>query len=151
VYLDGVDASELIRSADVTEAASVVALNPAVRQELVEQQRRIAEGLNIVCEGRDQGTVVFPLAPCKLFLTADPLKRALRRKQEASGQDLSLSLEEIRQQIEERDRRDANRDLAPLKPADDAIVIDTSHLDQNAVVDLLEKTVRSRLQLAHRR
>lgn len=143
VLADGIDVTEAIRSPQVTQAASIVAANPHVRAALVELQRKLATGRNIVCEGRDQGTVVFPDARCKFFLTADPPERARRRHSELAAQGIESSVEEILEQLRDRDRRDADRPVAPLKPADDAVRIDTSALTADAVIALLEQTVRT--------
>ncbi|MFK7779116.1 MAG: (d)CMP kinase, partial [Gimesia sp.] len=117
VLLDGEDVSLSIRTPEVAEAASIVAQYPAVRQELVHLQRQAAEEIDIVSEGRDQGTVVFPEAFCKFFLVAVPEERARRRFEELQAQEKTVSLSEILQQIEERDQRDEQRTVAPLKPA----------------------------------
>ncbi len=142
VRVDGVDVSQRIREPDVATAASIIAQIPEVRGVLVEQQRRIAHGRDIVCEGRDQGTVVFPEAEFKFFLTAAPAERARRRQDDLAGRQLYVPLEELLNQQQERDARDANRDVAPLKSADDAIVIDTTGLDAGQVVALLERHIR---------
>lgn len=139
---DGTDVTEAIRSADVTHAASVVAQIPAVRAELVRQQRRIAAGRDIVCEGRDQGTVAFPKAEYKFFLTAEPLERARRRQQELAEKGQIVPLETLLAEQTERDARDAGRAVAPLRPAEDAVIVDTTHLDGDAVVELLVRHVR---------
>ena len=139
---DGIDVTDAIRSAEVTHAASVVAQIPDVRAELVRQQRRIAAGRDIVCEGRDQGTVAFPQAEHKFFLTAEPLERARRRQQELVEKGQNVALETLLTEQTERDARDANRAVAPLKPAADAVIVDTTHLDGDAVVDLLVRHVR---------
>lgn len=146
VLLDGEDVSLAIRTPEVTEAASLVAQYPAVRQELVHLQRQAAEGIDIVSEGRDQGTVVFPDAFCKFFLVADPQERARRRHDELLTQGKEITLAEILQQIDERDQRDEQRTVAPLKPADDAIEINTSMLTIDEVLDQLEQIVRSRIK-----
>jgi len=145
VLLDGKDVSLLIRTPEVTDAASFVAQYPAVRQELVHLQRQAAQDIDIVSEGRDQGTVVFPDAFCKFFLVAVPQERARRRLEELQSQGKQISLAEILQQIEERDRRDEQRIVAPLKPADDAIEINTSDLTIEEVLNQLEQIVRSRI------
>jgi cytidylate kinase len=145
VLSNGADVSEAIRTPNVTEAASVVAQNGEVRQAMVKLQRKLAEGKNVVSEGRDQGTVAFPDAQSKFFLTADPEKRALRRQQEMEFRGMSVSVEETLRQLHDRDRRDANRDVAPLKAADDALRIDTTNMSIDETVDLLEQTVRSKL------
>ncbi|MCH7988820.1 MAG: (d)CMP kinase [Planctomycetes bacterium] len=146
VLSNGVDVSEAIRTPNVTEAASVVAQNGAVRQAMVTLQRRLAEGKNVVSEGRDQGTVAFPDAGCKFFLTADPEKRALRRQQEMELRGLDVSVEETLRQLQDRDKRDASRDVAPLKAADDAVCIDTTNMSIDETVDLLEQTVRGKTE-----
>lgn len=146
VLLDGEDVTLAIRTPEVTEAASLVAQYPAVRHELVHLQRQAAEGIDIVSEGRDQGTVVFPDAFCKFFLFADPQERARRRHDELSTQGKEISFAEILQQIDERDQRDEKRTVAPLKPADDAIEINTSILTIDEVLDQLEQIVRSRIK-----
>ncbi|MCA9021754.1 MAG: (d)CMP kinase [Planctomycetaceae bacterium] len=150
VLVDGEDVSEAIRTPEVTEAASVVAQYPAVRQELVHLQRQAAEGVDIVSEGRDQGTVVFPDAFCKFFLIADPEERARRRHEELVAQGKPITFDAILQQIDERDQRDAQRTVAPLKPADDAVEINTSCLSIDEVIDQLEQFVRSRQNLETR-
>lgn len=145
VLLDGDDVSEAIRTPEVTDAASQVAQYPTVREALVGLQRRAAKGVDIVSEGRDQGTVVFPDAFCKFFLVADPDQRARRRHEELVAQGKEITLDEILQQIHARDQRDENRTVAPLKPADDAVKLNTSRLTIEEVLDQLEQTVRDRL------
>jgi cytidylate kinase len=138
----GVDVTDRLRTPQVSQAASLVAQVPAVRDELVRQQRRLAAGLDIVCEGRDQGTVAFPHAECKFFITADPVERARRRQQELAETGRVVSLEDLLAEQAARDRRDESRAVAPLKPAPDAIRIDTTSLSLDAVLDLLERHVR---------
>ncbi|WP_299460274.1 (d)CMP kinase [uncultured Gimesia sp.] len=150
VLLDGEDVSLEIRTPEVTEAASLVAQYPAVREELVHLQRQAAADIDIVSEGRDQGTVVFPDAFCKFFLVADPEERARRRQDELQAQGKDVTCEEILQQIYERDQRDEQRIVAPLKPADDAVEINTSTLTIDEVLDQLEQIVRTRINsVAH--
>jgi len=150
VLLDGEDVSLEIRTPEVTEAASLVAQYPAVREELVHLQRQAAADIDIVSEGRDQGTVVFPDAFCKFFLIADPEERARRRQDELQAQGKDVTCEEILQQIYERDQRDEQRTVAPLKPADDAVEINTSTLTIDEVLDQLEQIVRTRINsVAH--
>jgi len=145
VFADGVDVTEAIRTVQVTQETRYVAGNNAVRERMVELQRDFATGQNIVSEGRDQGTVVFPDAGCKFFLTADPHERALRRQRELAAQGQQLSLEEILIQQQHRDRRDESREFGALKAADDAEHVDTSRLDARTMVDLLERRVRERM------
>lgn len=144
--LDGRDVSEEIRTADAGRVASIVAQHPLVREHLVRQQQRLAAQGNFVCEGRDQGTVAFPQAECKFFLTADPRERALRRQRELAEKGTSIPLEQLLSEQTARDERDANRAVAPLRPATDARVIDTTSLDTEGVVSLLERKVRERIQ-----
>jgi cytidylate kinase len=144
VLLDGEDVTLAIRTPEVTAASAVIADSPVVRTRLVAWQRRIADERNLVTEGRDQGTVVFPQAACKFFLTADPVARARRRQQEMAARGETVELEELLRAIEERDRRDAARDLAPMVPAGDAIVFDTTPFTLEQVVDWLEAEVRRR-------
>ncbi|MFO0919968.1 MAG: (d)CMP kinase [Planctomycetaceae bacterium] len=145
IHLNGRDVTDAIYLEEVTQAASLVASNEAVRRQLVELQRQCGRDSNLVTEGRDQGTIVFPQAEYKFFLTAAPEERALRRQRELAAQGRELSLAELLVQQSERDRRDESRTCAPLRPADDALRIDTSHLSQDEVVDRLEEIVRQRL------
>jgi len=142
VVADNADVTEEIRTVDVTQAASVVAVIPDVRHVLAERQRELAHGRDIITEGRDQGTFVFPEADCKFFLTADPAERAVRRQKEFEGKGLHVPLDEIQAQIDERDKRDQTRKVAPLVPAEDAVQIDTSSMTTDDVVTFLVETVR---------
>lgn len=142
LFVNGNDVTEHLRSAEVTGSASRVAVLPAVREALVKLQREAARGKNIVTEGRDQGTVVFPNAECKFFLTADPKERARRRQLELEEQGQKVDFEEMLRQIRERDERDASRKIAPLKPAPDALIIDTTGIELGDVLVRLEKIVR---------
>jgi CMP/dCMP kinase len=150
IILNGDDVSQAIRTPETSQGASRVAVIPAVRVYLAAEQRRIAAGRDIVCEGRDQGTFVFPDAECKFFLTADSHARARRRHHEllASGQRVSFS--EVLHAQEERDRRDESRDLAPMKPAADAAIVDTTHLDSDAVLAKLIEHVGRQCPTARR-
>ena len=143
--LDGRDVSEEIRTTEMTENASLVAQNPVVRARLVELQQSFASSGDFVCEGRDQGTVAFPDAECKFFLTASPLVRAERRRFDLLQRGIDLTVEEILAQQTERDERDASRDIAPLRPAEDALTVDTSELTTDEVVTELEQAVRQQM------
>jgi len=145
VVLNGEDVTGAIRTAEVTAVAGRVAANPLVRRYLVGRQREVAAGRNIVCEGRDQGTVAFPDAACKFFLVADPLERARRRQREMAARGEKLTLDEVRQAQAVRDQRDASRDVAPMVPAADAVVLDSTSLSPDEVVDRMEQEVRRRL------
>jgi len=139
---DGVDVSDEIRAADVSRVASIIAQIPAVREQLVAEQRDLAANRDIVCEGRDQGTVAFPHAECKFFLTADPRERAQRRQAELAAAGQEYTVEELLAEQNRRDERDATRSVAPLVPAEDALVVDTTGVGIDAVLDVLEKRVR---------
>ena len=146
VLLDGADVSDAIRMSAVTEATHFAADNPGVREILVEWQRRAAGNDNIVTEGRDQGTVVFPQAECKIFLTASPELRARRRQQDLAARGEPMPLDEILSRQNERDARDAARQVGPLVAAADAITVSTDGLTPEAVVDRLEALVRERMK-----
>lgn len=131
VIVDGLDATTQIRGRDVTEGVSQVAANPSVREVLVERQRSwVAEHGGGVVEGRDIGTVVFPDADLKLYVTASPRVRAERRVREFGG-----DLDEVESSIISRDRFDSSRDHSPLAEADDAVIVDTTGMSIDEVVD----------------
>jgi cytidylate kinase len=144
VLLDGEDVSGQIRTPQVDRGASVVAASPAVRPRLAEWQRQIATGRDMVCEGRDQGTVVFPDAGCKFFLVADAEERLRRRARQQAARGETVSLEALRQAQAERDQRDSSRELAPLRPADDAMLVDSTGLTPEQVAEKMEQEVRKR-------
>jgi cytidylate kinase len=146
VVVNGEDVSDQIRTPEVTAASSPVAQSAAVRRHLVGLQRALAAGRDIVCEGRDQGTVVFPDAACKFFLTAEPEERARRRQRQLTAQGKAVAWEEVLQAQEERDRRDSSRDLAPMVPAADAVILDNTGLTVDQVLERMEKEVRRRLK-----
>lgn len=137
-YIDEEDITEAIRSQSVTSVVSKIAAKQAVREKLVALQRKMAQGVNAVFEGRDMGTVVFPDANLKIFLTGKPEIRAKRRlaelQKERPDECKNLTLEECTAQIEERDRYDSSRANSPLVKADDAFEVDTSNLTLDEVV-----------------
>ena len=141
VLLDGDDVTAEIRTPKVTANTHWAADNPGVREQLVQWQRRIGESENIVSEGRDQGTVVFPGAQCKIFLTATPEERARRRMRDLAARGERLSEEEILSQQTQRDHRDQTRACGPLIAAQDAVKIITDGLSQDEVVDQIAKLV----------
>ncbi len=143
-YLDGQDVSDDIRSHEVTSVTHYAANNPAVREHLVALQRQAAHQLDIVTEGRDQGTVVFPHAECKIFLVASAEERARRRVRDLEARGEKLSLEEVLADQNRRDARDAERDVGPLVAADDATIVDSDGMSHDEVVDYLEELVRAR-------
>lgn len=144
IYLNGEKiCEEEIRSAKAGELASSFATLPEVREKLTQLQRKICESGNFVVEGRDIGTVVLPHAQVKIFLTASFEERVKRRLEELGRKGIQLSFEDVAKQIEERDQRDSSRDLAPLKPAEDAIIIDTTGKDIDQVLEeVFEVVVR---------
>jgi len=135
VFLGGQDVSLPIRTEDGGRDASKVALLPAVREALLHRQRELAVLPGLVADGRDMGTVVFPTSPLKIFLTATAKVRAERRFHQLQGQGQSVSLARLLSDIEERDRRDKSRSVSPLVPAEDAVVVDSSELSPDAVLD----------------
>jgi cytidylate kinase len=144
VWLDDTEVTQEIRSPAVTEAASRVSTHPAVREALVQQQRRCAADGGVVMEGRDIGTVVFPHADLKVFLSASPAERARRRATELNAQGVSVSLEVVSQQMAERDARDSEREASPLTRAADAVLLDTDHLTIDEVVEKILECCRQR-------
>lgn len=146
VWIDGADKTAAIREPHLTEQVRHIAAAPALRARLVQMQRAFAaDARRVVTEGRDQGTVVFPDAAVKIFLTADPTERARRRHSElrAAGKDVSLDAVLTGQQ--QRDAADESRTVGPLKPAQDAAIVDTTHLTAEQVIDQLESLVRGRI------
>ncbi len=138
VRIDGVDVTEQIRQPEVTANARHIASATRIREKLVDMQREFASGEEkIVTEGRDQGTVAFGDADFKFFLTADVGERARRRQAELQAKGVRQSLEQIQKAIEERDKSDRGRAVGPLRPADDAIVVDTTELGIEEVVGKL--------------
>jgi cytidylate kinase len=146
VLVNGIDKTTAIRDPKITEQVKHVAAAPALRARLVAMQQAYAARCpKGVTDGRDQGTVAFPDAPVKFFLTADPAERARRRHTEltAAGQDMTLDT--ILTQQQQRDAADENRTVGPLKPAPDAIMLDTSRLTAEQVIDKMETFVREKL------
>jgi len=134
VVLDGLDVTAGVRSEEAGQGASRVAAWPAVRRALLERQRAFVRPPGLVADGRDMGTVVFPHADLKIFLTASPAERALRRYKQLKDKGSDVSLAALSRDIAERDLRDSTRAVAPLKPASDAEVIDSTGLSIEAVV-----------------
>jgi cytidylate kinase len=148
VLLEGQDITAEIRSSEITDVTHYAANNPGVRKHLVQLQRNAAGSDNIVAEGRDQGTVVFPHAQCKIFLTASPEERARRRLLDLQACGENVSLEEVLRQQTERDNSDRSRSIGPLVAALDAIRFSTDGLTEQEVVDRLENIVRQRMKNA---
>jgi cytidylate kinase len=145
VYVDDKDVSEAIRSRDVTRHVSTVAAYPLVRERLVDMQRRIASHKDVVMDGRDIGTSVLPDAEVKIFLTASIEERARRRMEEFEKKGVHADYAELLRDIEERDRKDSKRAIAPLKQAEDAIRLDTTGRSIDEVVDRIVTLYREKI------
>lgn len=145
VRIDGEDVSDAIRDNELTAKVRHIAAAPLVRGKLVEMQRAFATKYRrVVTEGRDQGTVAFPDAAVKIYLTADATERARRRMAELNAAGVEADLEGIRREIESRDRSDENRAVGPLQPAADAVTVDTTDLSIEQVVERLSQIVEER-------
>ncbi len=145
VVLDGRDVSDAIRTSAITAVTHYAANNPGVREILVRWQRQAAAADDIVTEGRDQGTVVFPQAETKIFLTASPAERARRRQEDLAARGEPLPLDEVLARQTERDASDTHRKVGPMVAASDAIEVPTDGLSPTEVVDRLEAIVRERM------
>lgn len=150
VWLDGNLVTDAIRAERISSDASRVAAHGPVRQALLARQRAFRRSPGLVAEGRDMGTVVFPDARLKVFLTASPEVRAERRHKQLIGKGLDASIQALLQEIRERDERDSSRSAAPLKPAVDAEMLDTTSLDIEQSVDFVLRLWRSRQQFGNR-
>ena len=135
IFLNGEDVTKRIRENDVNNFVSPVSTIKVVRDKLLEIQRKIAEGKNVIMEGRDIGTTVFPNADVKIYLDATPEERARRRVLQNKEKGIETSYEEVLENIKDRDYRDSNREIAPLRKAEDAIYIDSSDMTIEEVVD----------------
>jgi cytidylate kinase len=144
VFLDGEEVSALIRTPEVSQMASRVSALGVVRRRMLELQRAVGRRGSVVAEGRDIGTVVFPEAEVKIYLDASVKERARRRFDELRAAGGPVSLEETRREMEERDRRDSERDLAPLRQAADALAIDSSSLNADEVAERVIGEIRKR-------
>ncbi|MBJ9704291.1 MULTISPECIES: (d)CMP kinase [Acinetobacter] len=144
VFLDGEDVSQTIRTERVGEYASKVATIPELRQALFERQRAFAQNPGLVADGRDMATAIFPEANAKIYLTASAESRAERRVKQLQGMGLDAKINDILANIQARDKRDMEREVAPLKPAEDAYIIDSSELTIDQVFKLMVDYVDSR-------
>lgn len=145
IFLDGKDVTDFIRTGEVSMGASAVAAIKQVRLKLVELQRKIAENNNCIMDGRDIGTFVLPNADIKIFLTASAEKRAQRRYAELLEKGADVSYDEVLADMIKRDKNDSERSFAPLKEAPDSIRVDTSDVDLDGSVKLIEDIILSRL------
>jgi cytidylate kinase len=143
VLLDGRDVTQRARETDVSEAASRVSVHPKVREWMVARQRELGVNGGVVMEGRDIGTVVFPDADIKIFLDADPVIREQRRIQQQHSH--GISADSMAAELRERDRRDRTRANSPLEPATDAVVLDSTALSEDAVLDRVSGLVEMKL------
>lgn len=135
VYLNGENVNGYIRTEEVGRMASISSPNPNVRRKLTQLQQKLAADKDVVMDGRDIGTCVLPGAQVKVYLTADSHERALRRYKELTGKGEACDLDTIEKDIVERDRQDMNREISPLKQAEDAVLIDSSYMTIDEVVD----------------
>lgn len=142
VWLEGEDVSLAIRSETAGNAASKVAAVPAVRAALLQRQRDFRQAPGLVTDGRDMGTVVFPDAPYKVFLTASAEERGKRRHKQLKEKGIESNLSDLIAEIAERDKRDSERKVAPLKPADDAFILDSTELASEAVYKKVSELLR---------
>jgi cytidylate kinase len=145
VLLAGEEVSQQLRTEETGAAASLVAALPSVRDALLDRQRRFQQPPGLVADGRDMGTVVFPQAPLKIFLTASLEERAQRRYNQLKEQGVSASIQSLLRELAERDERDANRKVAPLRPAEDAIMLDSTELSIDEVFKQVITLAASRI------
>jgi len=137
IILDGVDVSDVIRTQEISKLASIYSQVPEVRSKLIDIQRRIAAGKGVIMDGRDIGTNVLTDAELKIFLTADPMVRARRRYDELKAKGVKTILDDIYEEIKDRDYQDMNRKLNPLVQAEDAAMVDTSDMTIDEVVNTI--------------
>ena len=147
IFLDGKDVSEEIRTPEVSIAASNVATIPAVRIRLVDLQRKLAEKQNVIMDGRDIATYVLPNADLKIFLTATVEDRARRRYEELLEKKIDCTFEEVKKDMEYRDKNDSSRDFAPLKIDSGAIVVDTTGFSLKQSIETIKKLIYEKLEL----
>lgn len=150
LFLNGSDVSDIIRTPQISMVASAISARAVVRRFLLDIQRTIGNQKQIVAEGRDMGTMVFPHAEVKFFLDADPQIRAQRRYAELVAQNEDTNLQAVARDMAERDQNDASRRLAPLKPASDAVRMDSTHLSVSDVVAALYAHIRKQLGVAQK-
>ena len=145
VLLDGVDVSRRVRDGDVTAGASRVSVHPKLREWMVEQQRLLGAGGGVVMEGRDIGTVVFPDAEVKIFVDAAPEVRGNRRYRQGGAAQAEVTEASVIRELKERDARDRNRAESPLRPADDAVILDSTAMSLDEVLAAAEAIVRAHI------
>ena len=146
VFVDGAEVTDAIRSAEVTANVSRVAAIGSVREAMVAQQRRMGESGGVLMDGRDIGTVVFPNAQLKIFLTASVEERALRRYKELMAKDQDVDLAQLKEDIASRDKQDSERAISPLRQAEDALLLDTNHMNIEQVTAKILHLVEEKAQ-----
>ena len=147
VLLNGVDVTDRIRTPELSQLASRVSTSRIVRERMVELQRALGSQGGMVVEGRDIGTVVFPNAEVKIYLDASSRERARRRFEELKSQGSQVTMEETLGETQERDRRDMERDVAPLRKAEDAVVIDSTHSGVDGVVERIMQEIKKKISV----
>ena len=147
MIMNGMDVSKDIRTQDISQKASLVSAHKVVRDVLLDMQREVARNNNVIMDGRDIGTVVLPKADVKIFLTASSQVRAKRRCDELLAKGQKAEFETVLKEIEQRDYQDTHREIAPLKQAKDAVLLDTSELDIPGVIDAMKKIVGQKVTL----
>lgn len=145
VLVDGIDVTEAIRTPEITRVIYKLDQNSGVRRHLVSQQRALGEKAPSVAEGRDIGTVVFPKSKCKIYLDASPEERAQRRAQQMREKGLEVNLEQLRAEILERDEMNKTRNDSPLRPAEDAVLLDSTNMNLDQVVEDIVRMAREKL------
>ena len=144
VFLNGQEVTKRIRESDINQFISPVSMLPMVREKLLDLQRKMVQGKNIIMEGWDIGTVVFPNADVKIYLDASPEERARRRVQQNQEKGIMTSYEEVLKSIKERDQKDSTRKIAPLRKAEDAIYMDSTNMTIDEVTDTIVEIVKQK-------
>ncbi|OON96265.1 MAG: cytidylate kinase [Epulopiscium sp. Nele67-Bin005] len=147
IFLNKVDVTATIRTVEVAKGASTVAAYSYVRHQLVNMQRELSKTQNVIMDGRDIGTVVLPQAKLKIFLTASAMERAKRRFEEQQSKGINQSLEEVLVEIQDRDKKDCERENSPLKKSDDAIEIDTTNKEIADIIENIKNLLTSKVAL----
>ena len=147
MLMNGMDVTGEIRTPDISQKASLVSAHPEVREMLLDMQRDVARKHNVIMDGRDIGTVVLPKATVKVFLTASAEVRAKRRTDELLAKGQKVNYEQVLKDIQQRDHQDSTRAVAPLKQAADAVLLDTSDMDIDAVLAAMKKLVEEKIAL----
>ena len=147
MLMNGMDVTADIRTQDISQKASLVSAHAVVRDVLLDMQRDVAKKHNVIMDGRDIGTVVLPKATVKIFLTADPAVRAKRRCDELNAKGQKANFDKVLKEIQQRDYQDMHREIAPLKQAKDAVKVDTSDLDIDAVVAAIKEIIGKKIPL----